>query len=63
MISQRTRTVVIAVVTTVWVANFAAGFVVPQYEPSESVNAIFMGIVGAMFALGAKKNGGGNGES
>jgi len=61
VIGERTRTVVIGVVTTVWAANFLAGVVIPQYEPSESINGIFMAIVGGLFALGATKGGGGNG--
>jgi hypothetical protein len=54
MISARTRTVVIAVVTAVWAANFIAGVAVKGYQPSESINGIFMAIVGGLFALGAK---------
>lgn len=66
MISDRTRTAVIVVVTTVWAANFLAGVLVPDYKPSESINGIFMAIVGGLFALGArtesKKNDGGDDE-
>ena len=54
MISDRTRTIIIFVVTTVWAVNFAAGLVVPNYKPSESINGIFMAIVGGLFALGAR---------
>lgn len=59
MISDRTRTVVLGVVTTVWAINFIAGLV-PRldYEPSESINGIFMAIAGTLFALGGRgKNG------
>lgn len=55
MISDRTRTVIIGVVTTIWAINFLAGLVVEGYEPSESINGIFMGIVGGLFALGARQ--------
>lgn len=54
MIGDRTRTIVIGVVTAVWASNFLAGVVVPSYEPSESINGIFMAIVGGLFALGAR---------
>lgn len=56
MIGERARTVVIAVVTAVWAANFLAGVVVPGYETSESINGIFMAIVGGLFALGARQS-------
>jgi hypothetical protein len=54
MISARTRTIVIGVVTAVWAANFIAGVAVKGYQPSESINGIFMAIVGGLFALGAR---------
>lgn len=53
--NDRTATVVIAVVTTVWAANIVAGmFRINDYAPSESINGIFMAIVGGAFALRAK---------
>lgn len=55
MIGDRTRTVIIGVVTAIWAINFLAGLVVTGYEPSESINGIFMAIVGGLFALGARK--------
>lgn len=62
MISDKTRTVVIGVVTAVWASNFIAGVVLPGYEPSESINGIFMAIVGGLFAMGSmgKKDQGGD---
>lgn len=55
MISDRTATIVIAVVTTVWAANIIAGVIALNgYQPSESVNGIFMAVVGGAFALRAK---------
>lgn len=62
VIGERTRTVVIGVVTAVWAANFLAGVVIPEYQPSESINGIFMAIVGGLFALGARGNGGNGGN-
>jgi hypothetical protein len=64
MISARARTVVIAVVTAVWAMNFLAGVFINGYEPSESINGIFMAIVGGLFALGSRNgNGSSNGGS
>lgn len=62
MIGDRTRTVIIGVVTAVWAINFLAGLVVKGYEPSESINGIFMAIVGGLFALGARHNSKGGDE-
>lgn len=55
MIGDRTRTVIITVVTVVWAINFLAGLFVRDYQTSESINGIFMAIVGGLFALGARK--------
>lgn len=57
MIGDRTRTVIIAVVTIVWAINFFAGLALHDYKPSESINGIFMAIVGGLFALGARQKG------
>lgn len=54
VLSERTRTVIIYLVATVWAVNFIAGLVVTDYKPSESINGIFMAIVGGLFALGAR---------
>lgn len=54
MISDRTRTIIIGVVTSVWATNFGAGLLVSGYKPSESINGIFMGIVGGLFAMSAR---------
>lgn len=56
MISERTRAVIIGVVTTVWASNFLAGVFLHDYKPSESINAIFMAIVGGLFAIGGRGN-------
>jgi len=42
--------VVIVVVTAVWALNFGASVVVKSYTPSESINGIFMVIVGGLYA-------------
>ena len=60
MISDRTRTVVLAVVTIIWAMNFFAGLVVEDYKPDQAINGIFMAVAGALFALGGR-GGGGNG--
>lgn len=57
MIGERTRTIIIGVVTSVWATNFMAGLLVHDYKPSESINGIFMAIVGGLFALGARNSG------
>jgi ABC-type branched-subunit amino acid transport system permease subunit len=59
VISDRTATIIIAVVTVIWAANIIAGMVrFNDYQPSESVNAIFMAVVGGAFALRGKGHGG-----
>lgn len=60
--SDRTATAVIGVVTTVWAGNIIAGmFQINGYTPSESLNGIFMAIVGGAFALRARSKGNGDG--
>lgn len=59
MPSEVVRNAIIAVVTTVWAVNFAAGLVSETYEPDQAINAIFMAIVGGLFAIGARKDNGG----
>lgn len=62
MISERTRTIFLAVVTTVWAVNFFAGVLVEDYKPDQAINGIFMAIAGSLVALGSRdKNGGNNG--
>lgn len=52
---DRTRTVVIAVVTTVWALNFVAGLIPAiHHTPDQSINAVFMAIVGGLFAIGRR---------
>lgn len=52
--SDRTATTVIYVVTGIWVANIVAGIAVPGYQPAESINGVFMAVVGGAFALRAR---------
>lgn len=62
MIGDRPHLAVIAVVTAVWAGNFVASLIpAMDYEPDQAINGIFMVIVGAMFAIGARNgnNGGG----
>ena len=53
---NRTRSAVIAVVTTVWVVNFGAGFAVEDYRPSDAVHAVFLLIVGYLFTRPAQND-------
>lgn len=55
--SERTRNIVIGVVTTVWTINFTAS-VIPAfaYDADQAINGIFMAIVGGLIAYGGKKN-------
>lgn len=61
MISDRAATVIIAVVTVIWAANIVAGMLrINDYQTSESVNGIFMVIVGGAFALRTRSDKGGD---
>lgn len=55
MISERTRTIVIGVVTFFWALNVGAGIVAQilekDFAPDASIHAVFMLVVGAMFAI------------
>lgn len=63
MIDPRLKNGIIIVVTTIWATNFLAGLVIKSYEPDQAINAIFMGIVGGLFALGVRDNSGGGKSS
>lgn len=55
MISDRTATILIGVITAIWAVNIVAGmFQFNSYRPSESINGIFLTIVGGAFALRAR---------
>lgn len=62
MLNERVANAIIIVVTIVWAVNFAARFVVAEYQPQESINAIFMAIVGGVFALKGRSGGGDAGK-
>lgn len=55
-IGARTRTLIIGVVTAVWAFNVLAGALLRNYEPSESINGIFLAVVGGVFAAGRKRD-------
>ena len=58
VISDRTATILIGVITGVWAINILAGMAqINGYQPSESINGIFMAIVGGAFALRARGKG------
>lgn len=63
MIDPKLKNGIIVVVTGVWAVNFLAGLVVSKYEPDQAINAIFMAIVGGLFALGARDDKGDDGGS
>lgn len=57
MINKRLGNVVIVLVCVIWAANFGAQFIVTDYKPDPTINMIFMGIVGGLFALQSRRNG------
>ena len=61
MLNEKLANTIIGAVTIVWIINFGAVFVVKDYRPSESYNAIFLAIVGGVFAL-KNRNLGDNGK-
>lgn len=62
MLPERLANWIIGIITGVWVANFLAPFVFTNYETSETINAIFMAIVGGLFALKGRSRGGRGGD-
>ena len=64
MINKRLGNVVIVLVCVIWAANFGAQFIVTDYKPDPTINMIFMGIVGGLFALQSRRGGeGGNNDT
>lgn len=55
MLSRKTTTLVVGLVSSVWAVNFLAGVVLPEYEADQAINGIFMAIVGGALALGSRK--------
>lgn len=59
IISDTTANIIIGVVTSIWAGNIIAGmFEINDYQPSETINGIFMTIVGGAFVLRARSRGG-----
>lgn len=56
MINKRLGNVVIVLICVIWAANFGAQFIVSDYQPDPTINMIFMGIVGGLFALQSRRN-------
>ena len=54
--SNGLRSVIIAVVTAVWAANFTAPVFVSSYDPKPEVNIVFLAIIGALTASYNKKD-------
>lgn len=56
MIDPKLRNWIISTVTVVWALNFLIG-VIPwfHYKPDQAINAIFMAIVGGLFAISARR--------
>lgn len=52
--NQRLYNTVIVAVLAVWVANFMARFIFPDYEPAPQIDAIFMAVAGGAMALNRK---------
>lgn len=59
MINKRLGNVVIVLICVIWAANFGAQFIVADYKPDPTINMIFMGIVGGLFALQHRRSGDG----
>lgn len=60
IISDRTATVVIYVVTGIWTTNILMGmFAVNGYQPSSEINGIFMAVVGGAFIARTRARSGG----
>ena len=57
MLDSRIKNAILITVTSVWAANFLAGLIPTfHYHPDQTINGIFMGIVGGVFALSAKRD-------
>lgn len=56
MIDPKLRNWIISTVTAVWALNFLVG-IIPwfHYKPDQAINAIFMAIVGGLFAISARR--------
>lgn len=59
VLTDRTASIVIYVVTAIWAANILAGmFKLNGYQPSSEINGIFMAVVGGAFLARTRAKGG-----
>lgn len=56
---SKPQLVIGGIVTAIWVINFGAQFLVANYKPDPQVHAVFTLVLGALFALGNRRNGDG----
>jgi hypothetical protein len=57
VIDPKLRNWIISTVTVVWALNFLVGIIPAfHYKPDQAINAIFMAIVGGLFAISARKS-------
>lgn len=54
LLPRRLANAILVTVSIVWVINFGAQFVVPDYHSDVSINGIFIAVVGGAFALSRK---------
>ncbi|MEV8373023.1 hypothetical protein AB0P21_09815 [Kribbella sp. NPDC056861] len=52
MLNDRVRTILIVAVSLVWVANYTASIINPNYKPDPAINAPFLAVIGALVASG-----------
>lgn len=63
MIPRSLATIIVALTTIVWLANFFAPFVIKDFKPDPAINGIYLAIIGGALALSrGGKGGGGNGS-
>jgi Na+/H+ antiporter NhaC len=48
VLSNRFKTILLSIVTAVWVGSFVAGVFVHGYKPPEGINAVFTLVIGAV---------------
>lgn len=59
VLTDRTASIVIYVVTAIWAGNILAGmFKLNGYQPSSEINGIFMAVVGGAFLARTRMKGG-----
>lgn len=56
MLPKPLANAIVVLVTLVWLANFVAQFVIPEYKPDPFINTIFAALVGGALAL-SKRSG------